>query len=152
MAKVEISQPTLSRAIAALGPELVRIRLARAIHYALRDAVRGLPETPVYCVGVDGKVKRLGLLIPVRDQGFVMLDDEGTAVHSEGLPWWLLDMRPQGFMGRAYANRHSQALGLPANIAQWSDTHALRALLAHGHDAVGNVLLGDLARDRAPYR
>ena len=148
MAKVEISQPTLSRAIAALGPELVRIRLARAIHYALRDAVRGLSEAPVYRVGADGKIKRLGLLIPVRHQGFVMLDDEGTAVHSEGLPWWLLDMRPQGFMGRAYANRHSQALGLPANITQWSDTHALRAMLSHGHDAVGDVLLGDLARDR----
>ncbi|MSQ75879.1 MAG: type II toxin-antitoxin system HipA family toxin YjjJ [Rhodoferax sp.] len=148
MAKVGVSQPTLSRAIAALGPEVVRIRTARAIHYAVRDAVRGLPETPVYCVGVDGKIRRLGMLIPVRDQGFAMLEDDGTAVHSEGLPWWLLDMRPQGFMGRAYASRHSQELGLPASIAQWSDTHALRALLAHGHDAVGNVLLGDLARDR----
>ena len=145
--KVGISQPTLSRAIAALGNEVIRIRKARAIHYALRDAVRGLTEAPVYRVGMDGKIKHLGMLIPVRDQGFVMLDDEGAALHSEGLPWWLLDMRPQGFMGRAYANRHAQQLGLPASIAEWSDTHALRALLAHGHDAVGNLLLGDLARD-----
>jgi serine/threonine protein kinase HipA of HipAB toxin-antitoxin module len=36
-------------------------------------------------------------------------------------------------MGRAYATRHAQAL---------------HALLAHGHDAVGDILLGDLARDR----
>lgn len=31
---------------------------------------------------------------------------------------------------------------------EWADTHALRALLAHGHDVVGNLLLGDIARDR----
>ena len=40
------------------------------------------------------------------------------------------------------------ALGLPARLSDWSDEHALRALLAYGHDVVGNLLLGDLARDR----
>ena len=148
MAKAGISQPTLSRAISALEHEVIRIRDARVIHYALRDTLRGLPEIPVYRVGMDGKIKHLGMLIPVRDQGFVMVENEGTSLHSEGLPWWLLDMRPQGFMGRAYATRHAQQLGLPASIAEWSDTHSLRALLAHGHDAVGNLLLGDLARER----
>ena len=147
-AKMGISQPTLSRTIAAMGSAVVRIRTARSIQYALRDSQRGLDAIPVYRVGIDGKIKRLGLLIPVRDDGFVMQQDDGTTLHSEGLPWWLLDMRPQGFMGRAYATRHAQSLGLPARITEWSDAHALRALLAHGHDAVGNLLLGDLARER----
>ncbi len=146
--KVAISQPTLSRTMAAMGADVVRIRNARTIHYALRDTVRGLHNIPVYRVGTDGKIKCLGLLIPVRDDGFVMQQENGTTLHSPGIPWWLLDMRPQGFMGRAYATRHAQALGLPASIAEWSDAQALRALLAHGHDAVGNILLGDLARDR----
>ncbi|MBU3738810.1 MAG: type II toxin-antitoxin system HipA family toxin YjjJ [Rhodoferax sp.] len=148
MGKLGISQPTLSRAIAAMGNELVRIRAGRTIHYALQDVARGLPETPVYRVGTDGKIGRLGMLMPVRDQGFVMQGDDGTTAHSEGLPWWLLDLRPQGFMGRAFARRYAQELGMPAQIAQWSDAQALRALLSHGHDGVGNLLLGDLARDR----
>lgn len=38
-------------------------------------------------------------------------------------------------------------LGLPAALNEWNDTHALRALLAHGHDAIGNLLLGNAARD-----
>lgn len=38
--------------------------------------------------------------------------------------------------------------GLPADVRHWRDTDALRALLLYGGDAVGNVLLGDLARDR----
>ena len=146
--EVAISQPTLSRAIAAMGANVVRVRNARSFQYALRDTVRGLNDIPFYRVGTDGKIKRLGLLIPVRDDGFVIQQVDGATLHSQGIPWWLLDMRPQGFMGRAYATRHAQALGLPASIAEWSDTQALRALLAHGHDAVGNILLGDLARDR----
>ena len=146
--EVAISQPTLSRTMAAMGADVVRVRNARSIQYALRDTVRGLVDIPVYRVDTDGKIKRLGLLIPVRDDGFVMQQENGTTLHSQGIPWWLLDMRPQGFMGRAYATRHAQALGLPASIAEWSDAQALRALLAHGHDAVGNILLGDLARDR----
>ena len=57
-------------------------------------------------------------------------------------------MRPQGFLGRAYAHQHASALGLPPDVRHWSDTDALRALLANGGDAVGNLLLGELARDR----
>ena len=60
----------------------------------------------------------------------------------------LLDMRPQGFLGRAYAAHHAPALGLPPRLTEWSDTHFLRALLAHGEDVVGNLLLGDIARAR----
>ena len=77
-----------------------------------------------------------------------MLQADGTTLHHEGLPWWLSDMRPQGFLGRAYAHQHASGLGLPPDVRHWSDTDALRALLANGGDAVGNLLLGDLARDR----
>jgi hypothetical protein len=57
-------------------------------------------------------------------------------------------MRPQGFLGRAYARQHATGLGLPPDVRHWSDADALRALLHNGGDAVGNLLLGDLARDR----
>lgn len=55
---------------------------------------------------------------------------------------------PQGYLGRTYAARHGAELGLSARLGDWSDSHALRALLVHGHDMVGNLLLGDTARDR----
>jgi len=72
----------------------------------------------------------------------------GAPVYHEGLPWWVTDMRPQGFLGRAYARQHATGLGLPPDVRHWSDTDALRALLSNGGDAVGNLLLGELARDR----
>ena len=145
---IGVSQPTVSRAIASLGDQIVRMGSARGIQYALRDVFRGLGEFPVYRVSADGKIKTLGVLVPVRPDGFVMLQVNSVQEHHEGLPWWMIDMRPQGFLGRAYAQLHSVALGLPNSVNEWSDTHALRALLTHGADAVGNLLLGDVARDR----
>lgn len=142
-----ISQPTLSRAIAGMGPEIVRIGAARSIQYALRDAARGFAEVPVYRVAAEGRITRLGVLVPVRPDGFVMLQDDGAALHSDGLPWWVQDMRPAGFLGRAYAISFATELGLPADINEWSDAHALRALIHHGDDLVGNLLLGDMARE-----
>lgn len=146
--KTGISQPTLSRALGRLGDEVVRLGAARSMQYALRDTMRGMADIPVYRVNSEGQIKNLGTLVVVRPQGFVMQQVDGVTLHSDGLPWWLFDMRPQGFLGRAYAARHAAALGLPTRLSDWSDDHALRALLAHGHDVVGNLLLGDAARDR----
>jgi DNA-binding transcriptional ArsR family regulator len=147
-ARLGVSQPTLSRALNDMSGQLVRIRKGRSFSYALRDGGRGFSDIAVYRVDPQGLVSQLGTLIPVRDAGYVMRETDGSTLHSEGLPWWILDMRPQGFMGRAYAGRHAVHLGLPSSLQEWSDSHAVRALLAHGHDVTGNLLLGDLARER----
>ncbi|MFM9968761.1 MAG: type II toxin-antitoxin system HipA family toxin YjjJ [Burkholderiales bacterium] len=146
--KMRTSQPTLSRALSRLRDEVVRLGAARSMQYALRDTTRGLPDIPVHLVDAEGQIRLLGTLVAVRPVGFVMHQANGVTLHSEGLPWWLFDMRPQGFLGRAYAARYGAELGLPARLGDWNDYHALRALLVHGHDVVGNLLLGDLARDR----
>jgi hypothetical protein len=146
---LEVSQPTVSRVLSEMSEmsgEVVRIGAARSIQYALRDTQRGLPEFPVFRVTAEGQIRPLGTLVPVRPEGFVMLQADGKAIHSDGLPWWLCDMRPQGYLGRAFASRHAIRLGLPERLPEWSDTHALRALLAQGGDGVGNLLLGDAAR------
>lgn len=143
-----LSQPTVSRALAALGGEVVAIDAGRAIRYALRDPGRGVGDVPVYRVDIEGRIAEIGQLTPVRPDGYVMREVGGACQHSEGLPWWLADMRPQGFLGRAYVSRYATALGLPANLSEWSDAHALRALVAHGRDMVGNLLLGELAHEQ----
>ena len=91
-----VSQPTISRLLAALGDKIARFGAARSIQYARRDTFRGLPEIAVYRVDAEGRLRRLGLLVPVYPEGFVMRQDDGKTLHSEGLPWWLYDMRPQG--------------------------------------------------------
>ena len=145
--KTGFSQPTVSRALTELGDDVVRIGAGRSIQYALKDHARGFNAVPIHRVTEGGQISPLGQLIPVRPDGFVMIQPDGTRLHSDGLPWWLMDMRPQGFMGRAYAASHASALGLPADTEQWSDAHVMHALLHQGHDAVGNLLVGDRARE-----
>lgn len=77
-----------------------------------------------------------------------MVEAGGARLHRDGLPWWLFDMRPQGYLGRAYCQRHGQRLGLPERLGDWSDTHALRAILDQGDDMPGNLLIGATARDQ----
>lgn len=116
---------------------------ARLDLFSTRDAAfRGLPEIAVYRVDAEGRLRRLGLLVPVYPEGFVMRQDDGKTLHSEGLPWWLYDMRPQGYLGRAYAARYGAALQLPERLVDWTDTHALRALLAHGGDSGSEICFG----------
>lgn len=143
-----LSQPTVSRALAALGGEVERIGAARSAIYSLRDAGRGVDSLSVYRVDTQGRLAAIGRLVPVRPGGYVMHQTDGVSIHSEGLPWWLADMRPQGFLGRAYAAQHAGAMGLSVNLTEWTDAHALRALATHGHDLVGNLLLGERARER----
>ena len=153
--RLQVSRATLARAIGSMAGDIVRIGAARATRYALRDRFRPLPDFAVYRVTTTGQIVALGTLYPVRPDGFVMVQTDGVSTHYEGLPWWLNDMRPQGFLGRAYAQRHAPSLGLPADVRHWSDADALRALLASGADPVGNLLMGELARDHfvnAPAR
>ena len=143
-----ISQPTATRALAAMGDEVMKFGQKKGSRYALRDAGRGFGDVPVFGVDAEGRLTELGVLTPVRPDGFVFTQADGMQLHSDGLPWWLLDMRPQGYLGRAYATRFGAELGLPSTLKEWTDSHALRALLVHGHDLVGNLLLGPIARDK----
>lgn len=143
-----ISQPTVSRALAAMAGEVMQIGQKKGSRYFLRDTGRGFGDITVFRVDALGKLEELGVLTPVSQDGFVFTQADGLQVHSFGLPWWLLDMLPQGYLGRAYAARYAASLGLPPSLNTWSDSHALRALLVHGHDMVGNLLLGPIAREK----
>jgi hypothetical protein len=143
-----ISQPTVSRALAAMAGEVLQIGQKKSSRYVLLDRGRGFSDIPVFRVDAQGKLHALGVLTPVRPDGFVFSQTDGLQVHSDGLPWWLLDMLPQGYLGRAYATRYAASLGLPPSLSTWSDSHGLRALLVHGHDMVGNLLLGPIAREK----
>lgn len=145
--KLGVSQSTVSRALSELGSDIIRLGSARSIHYVMRDQFRGLPDIPVYRVSIEGTIKKFGVLIPVYQDGFVMRQENGETFHSDSIPWWILDMLPQGYLGRAYAARHAPKLGLPSKLNEWTDTESIRALLTIGHDTVGNLLLGDTSRD-----
>ena len=67
---------------------------------------------------------------------------------TEGFPFFLGDMRPQGFVGRAIARQVAAALSLPDNPTKWGDDEVLFYLQSEGEDLPGDFVVGDLALRR----
>jgi len=61
------------------------------------------------------------------------------------LPYPLQDMRPQGFLGRLFAQLEARNLAVPDNPKNWSDNDTLYILMQKGVDASGNLIVGDTA-------
>jgi hypothetical protein len=57
-------------------------------------------------------------------------------------------MRPEGFVGRAFALRQNQELDLPERLNEWNEDHVLIALARRGEDIMGNLIIGDESLDR----
>ncbi|MEO8021321.1 type II toxin-antitoxin system HipA family toxin YjjJ [Polaromonas sp.] len=145
-----VSQPTLSRALAPLiqSGEVRTLGAARARRYLLPRNVEDVGiEIPIMRVDAQGQVTPFGRLIPLSGGRFWVDEADGVSKPHDGLPWFLDDMRPQGFMGRTFAHAHPE-LQLAADPRNWSDDDALKALALFGDDLPGNLIVGEQAFQR----
>jgi hypothetical protein len=150
MEALGVSQPTLSRQLNALVKQgrVLRIGSTRGARYAMR---REIPESgsswPLYRVDEHGNAGQVGTLYAlVADQYFFAASDATFAPSAltHGLPHFLQDQRPGGFLGRAVPQRYPE-LNLPQRVIDWTDDHYLRYFTRHGGEAVSNLILGDAA-------
>lgn len=157
-AALGVSQPSISRALAAAGAQIVRIGQARRSRYAAVREVRGLgAHWPLYRIDESGQPHVFGELTALHGDGCLVtaattpdwLQGEFADGLFPGLPWFLDDQRPQGFLGHQFGQRWARELGLPADILRWSEDAVLAALLLHGDDGPGDFVLGDTALERA---
>ena len=148
--RLGISQPTLSRRMLELGDAILRFGPQRAIRYARRRRIRQWDQFALSRITRQGQLQEWGCLHPVAPDGYILTYSEGGRVNEryDGLPWWMQDMRPQGFLGRAFVKNLAAQLDLPHDLRMWSDDHVLLALAESGEDTVGNLLIGDNARHR----
>ncbi len=61
----------------------------------------------------------------------------------DGIPYFVEDMRPQGFLGRQFALRQAEAFRVPTAPEDWADEHIFAILTTCGADQVGNYIVGD---------
>jgi hypothetical protein len=152
-AKLGISQPSLSRLLAPLiaSDRLIAVGAARGRRYLLPREVDGVGRlVPIHEVTPEGTLRPFGTLYPLSDGGFWMDEADkahGSSAFHDSLPWFLYDMRPQGFLGRGFAAAHP-SLNLPGNLQHWNDDHILKALVNAGEDLPGNLIVGAAAFDR----
>lgn len=142
-----ISQPTLSRLVAKAGDCLLVLGRARAVRYAARSEPGA--AVPLYRVGADGRVVPFGTLVPLANDAAVHLREDGESVHA-GLPWFVEELRPSGFLGRLHARTTAASLDLPPDPRLWSPAQLLRWLKsAPGtEDLPGDLLIGRAAWER----
>lgn len=146
-----VSQPTISRVLGELGDQVISLGRGRATIYARPRPVRGTSSTfPVYRIDEAGNVHLLGLLRTLASgQYWWQPEDPNHENHLfEYLPWFIQDMRPDGFVGRAFAQRLGAELGLPVKLNDWTDDDVLLALSRRGEDHIGNLVIGDESIDR----
>ena len=154
-----ISQPTVSRLLTSAGERIVRIGRARASRYALaHDIARAGSRWPLYRIDTEARSAVLGELRALQGGGFhfepahplpAFLHGDFSNGLFPGLPWFLDDQRPQGFLGRAFVRRVAGDIGAPADLIRWQADDVVLALLRHGEDGPGDLVLGDDALQRA---
>lgn len=146
-AQLGVSQPTVSRAMAPLiqSGEVQKVGAARKQRYVLPRTVRDVGRSvPVMRIDAQGQPSPFARMVPLAG-GAVWIDEEdGLSKRFDSLPWFLDDMRPQGFMGRTFAHSHPE-LQLGNDPRYWSDDDILRALALCGDDLPGNLVVGEAA-------
>ena len=144
-AQLAVSQPTVSRAMAPLiqSGQVQKVGAARKQRYVLPRTVGDVGRSiPVVRIDAQGQPSPFARLVPLAS-GAVWVDEEdGLSKRFDGLPWFLDDMRPQGFMGRTFAHSHPE-LQLGNDPRYWSDDDVLRALALCGDDLPGNLVVGE---------
>jgi hypothetical protein len=148
------SQSTISRLLRQLiaAGQVIRIGSRRGARYASLRAIEGIgARWPLRRIDERGHVHELGTLHSLSGGEYLLDSAPKTfrwADTTHGLPYYLQDQRPAGFLGRAVPARYPE-LALPQRVADWNDDHYLRYLTQRGSDAVGDLVLGDRALDEA---
>jgi len=153
-----INRSTLSRGLHSLGDRVVSRGGSRRTRHTLRRALRGseapLPLYRIDEVGRGHEVGQLDLIYP-----------EGSAITSvgqfpwplagdmkdgwfDGMPYPLVDARPQGFIGRNFARKYALDLNVPDNPDEWTENDLVHVLITMGHDQPGDLILGEASYRR----
>jgi len=149
---LNIHQSTLSRTLQPLEEAGRVVRLfgrTRGARYGLARIVGTVGSSwPLYAIDAHGAPLELGTLHAIAP-GHVAVRGGPPRVEvlTEGIPYFLQDARPAGFLGRAIPAAYPE-LNLPARVQDWTDDHALSYLTQRGSDNVGNLILGTESLDR----
>ena len=155
-----VNRATITRVLAGFGADLVTMGAARATRYALRRDIRGAGKRwSIHRIDESGRASEWGRLDALHERLWRIHwsgDAPEWAGHFmerdglwHGFPFFLSDLRPQGFLGRNIARRVSRMLLVHEDPRLWSDDDIVVFMQAEGADLSGNLVLGDECLRRA---
>lgn len=151
--RLGVTRMTLSRLVAQAGERVVRMGRTRATAYTARQTTAAGSEWPLFRLRADATLEELGRVVALTGDSFhvqvggvrpnLTRPPDGTLDgYFPGLPWYLDDLRPQGFLGRTFAHRRARDLGVPEDLNRWQLADTLQALVRAGGTEIGDLLLG----------
>lgn len=152
MQALSVSQSTLSRALRSLERQqrVLRMGSTRGTRYALRRPIARIGSYwPIYRIDAEGNPQPLGTLNAIQQDSYYVAPDSLERIQGlfDGLPYYLQDARPAGFLGRALPGAFPE-LALPPRVADWTDEHFLTYLVQRGTDTTGDLITGVAALNR----
>lgn len=149
-----VNRTTIVRTLQDFGEELVTIGAARSTRYLLRRDIRNVGnQWPIYRMDANGRATAWAQVEALHENSWRITWADQTpdwiALFTEEnglwpcLPFFLQDIRPQGFLGRMLARRLARPLQLPDDPRRWSDEDTLVFLQSQGDDLPGNLVIGD---------
>ena len=157
--KTGLSQTVVARQLRELGSRIIKVSNGRPPVYALTTNAFGADDNLLICmVDVYGHNTAIATLRPLAHGGFFvqekigmppLLLGEGKNGVYEDLPYFLYDLRPQGFLGRQIATELSkQSDDFPLNPERWNASHIGKYLISNGGNLSGNLIFGQQAYNR----
>ncbi len=160
-----VDRSRVSRAVTAFAPHIIRLGTTRGATYALRRSIRNLGDTfPLRRIDATGRAHDWAELAALHGGWRLTWADAARPPawageicalggFCEGFPFFLSELRPQGFLGRAVGRTLPPALGLsPDPRERPSDDDTLVYLAAEGDDLPGDLLVGDAMLRRVQDR
>ena len=144
----DLSPATLSRLMKQVGTRIVSFGQARARTYARPRDLRGIGhQLPVYQIDTEGNAHLTGTLWSLHG-GYWWVGEGWAARHYPSIPWFIYDQKPDGFVGRALAQRFAVELELSERLTSWQEEDILIALSKRGEDTVGDLIVGEESLSR----
>lgn len=157
--RLGVDRSTITRTLAGLGSNLASLGATRRTRYALRRKVREIANSfPIYRIDGEGRAEAWGTLEalhrawrvswsgPAPEWVARFADPEGLW---NGLPFFLGQLRPDGFLGRAIMRPAARAYRLPEDPRHWEEDDTVAFLASGGEDLPGDLVLGDDCLRRA---
>lgn len=150
-----VSTPTVTAALTRLGDAVLATGRGRASRYALRREVgRSGNRWPLFRITPEGHPERLGMLHALYGdrQCWYLQADRSLPLYMHGefasgfypdLPWFLMALRPQGYLGREFVKRFSSFFGGPSDLRLWQSDDILFSFLNSGSDWPSDLVVGD---------
>jgi len=149
-----LSQSSVARQIREMGDRVIQLKKGRSIRYAATcNAFGGNDKLHLSMVDAYGDTVLIAFIRPLRHGGFflepvtdippLLLGENNDGLYDD-LPYFLFDLRPQGFLGRQIAQEiASQSDDFPTNPRHWNTNHIGRYLISNGDDLPGNFKFGE---------